>query len=184
MSGSESDQEEAGIDDPVLRAMVRLSRQVRELYVGESVEVLDRPPTPLELSRIIALNRPVIIRNAVSHWAAFGARPWTNEYLRRVLGESEVTVAVTPNGRADAVTEYEGREYFAVPYERRMRFSEFVDVLESPDPTAGGVHYVQLQNDCLNTGAPPPARPPARRSLKLHSSLIHIQVYNRALTRA
>lgn len=38
----------------------------------------------------------------VSHWPAFSN--WTDEYLCQLAGDTEVTVALTPNGRADAVT--------------------------------------------------------------------------------
>ena len=49
----------------------------------------------------MSYNRPVLIRSAVSHWPALDL--WrTNEYFRRELGSTEVTVAVTPNGLADS----------------------------------------------------------------------------------
>ena len=49
----------------------------------------------------MSYNRPVLIRSAVSHWPALDI--WrTNEYFRRELGSTEVTVAVTPNGLADS----------------------------------------------------------------------------------
>ncbi len=38
----------------------------------------------------------------VSHWPAFAN--WTDDYLCQLAGDTEVTVALTPNGRADAVT--------------------------------------------------------------------------------
>ena len=38
----------------------------------------------------------------VSHWPAYSN--WTDEYLCQLAGDTEVTVALTPNGRADAVT--------------------------------------------------------------------------------
>ena len=49
----------------------------------------------------MSYNRPVLIRSAVSHWPALDL--WrSNEYFRRELGSTEVTVAVTPNGLADS----------------------------------------------------------------------------------
>lgn len=38
----------------------------------------------------------------MSHWPAF--TNWTDDYLCQLAGDTEVTVALTPNGRADAVT--------------------------------------------------------------------------------
>jgi jumonji domain-containing protein 7 len=52
-----------------------------------------------------------------------------------------VTVSVTPNGYADAVTD--GR--FVMPEERAMKFGEFLDVLGNPG-AHDGVYYVQKQN--------------------------------------
>ena len=42
----------------------------------------------------------------VSHWPAY--TNWTDDYLCQLAGDTEVTVALTPNGRADAVTPLPG----------------------------------------------------------------------------
>jgi len=42
----------------------------------------------------------------VSHWPAY--TNWNDEYLCSLAGDTEVTVALTPNGRADAVTPLPG----------------------------------------------------------------------------
>ena len=52
-----------------------------------------------------------------------------------------MTVAVTPNGLADAV--YEGK--FVMPEERQMPFSDVLDVLEKK-LLSKGIFYVQKQN--------------------------------------
>ena len=65
-------------------------------------------------------------------------------YNRETIGEQEVTVAVTPNGYADAVTE--GK--FVMPEERMMKLSQFLDILDAPQ-LASGVFYVQKQNSNL-----------------------------------
>ena len=65
-------------------------------------------------------------------------------FLRQAMGEEEVTVAVTPNGYADAV--YEGQ--FVMPEERSMTMNAFLDILESPNESSG-VFYVQKQNSNL-----------------------------------
>src|SRR4051812_22213971 len=70
------------------------------------VEYLPYPPSPLEFSRIVARNRPVIIRNAFNDWPAMGAEgslpdwKWTAEYLKEKMGNMEVQVAMTPKGYA------------------------------------------------------------------------------------
>ena len=60
------------------------------------------------------------------------------------MGEEEVTVAVTPNGYADAI--YDGQ--FVMPEERTMTMNAFLDVIESPNEY-NGVFYVQKQNSNL-----------------------------------
>lgn len=52
-----------------------------------------------------------------------------------------MTVAVTPNGYADAITD--GK--FVMPEERRMEMSNFLDIMEHPDQHSG-VFYIQKQN--------------------------------------
>jgi jumonji domain-containing protein 7 len=61
-----------------------------------------------------------------------------------------VTVAVTPNGYADAVTD----DKFVMPEERRMTMSEFLDTLDHSGHDGGGdnssdVFYIQKQNSNL-----------------------------------
>jgi hypothetical protein len=41
--------------------------------------------------------------------------------LPDALKDQEVTVALTPNGRADAPTVIDGKQYFVLPHETRMR---------------------------------------------------------------
>lgn len=63
---------------------------------------------------------------------------------RETIGDTEVTVAVTPNGYADAV--YEGK--FVMPEERLMTFNTFLDIMEKKTDSQG-VFYVQKQNSNL-----------------------------------
>lgn len=67
----------------------------------------------------------------------------------------QVTVAMTPNGRADAVTPLNPASCgdqpsmcFALPYEARMLFPDFLDALAAKP--AGTVHYAQAQNSSLS----------------------------------
>ena len=65
-------------------------------------------------------------------------------FHRKTVGDKEVTVAVTPNGYADAITE--GK--FVLPEQRMMKMSRFLDIIEEPGSTSG-VFYVQKQNSNL-----------------------------------
>ncbi|KAG7178031.1 Bifunctional peptidase and (3S)-lysyl hydroxylase Jmjd7-like [Homarus americanus] len=111
-----------------------------ELYLTNEVPVLDDIPSPLELYREwIAPNKPVIFRGAVKKWPAIGK--WSYDYLRKQIGNKEVSVAVTPNGYADAPCD----GYFVMPEERSMMFANFLDIMEDPK-NQPGVFYVQKQN--------------------------------------
>lgn len=61
-----------------------------------------------------------------------------------MIGDLKVTVAVTPNGYADAIN----NGYFVMPEERQMTVGQFLDILEVPK-SAQGVFYVQKQNSNL-----------------------------------
>ena len=69
---------------------------------------------------------------------------WSDHYLSSRIGDREVTVAVTPNGYADAMME----DMFMMPEERRITMSKFVDIIKNPD-SANGVFYIQKQNSNL-----------------------------------
>lgn len=109
---------------------------------------LEEPPEPLQFYRSwIGPNKPCIIRNALSHWPALSR--WSPDYLRYVsllcrmiavtqvlvrtrpvcrqkVGSKVISVAVTPNGYADAVS----GEHFVMPEERQMTFSSVLDIIE------------------------------------------------------
>lgn len=51
----------------------------------------------------MSANRPVIITGAIDEWPAL--HKWNDDYLEDVLGTTEVTVALTPDGWADAILE-------------------------------------------------------------------------------
>ena len=62
-------------------------------------------------------------------------------FYRERIGGCDVTVAVTPNGYADAVTD--GK--FVMPEERRMTMADFLDILDHP-ARQSGIFYIQKQN--------------------------------------
>ncbi|XP_038597069.1 bifunctional peptidase and (3S)-lysyl hydroxylase JMJD7-like isoform X4 [Tachyglossus aculeatus] len=128
--------------EEVRRELRLFPTSVRELAVPASVPYLNGPPTPLEFQRDwVCPNRPCIIRHALRHWPALGK--WSLPYLRAVAGDAEVSVAVTPDGYADAVRG--GR--FVMPAERRLPLGRVLDVLEGR-AAHPGVLYVQKQ--CSN----------------------------------
>ncbi|XP_058018013.1 bifunctional peptidase and (3S)-lysyl hydroxylase JMJD7 isoform X2 [Ahaetulla prasina] len=137
---------EAERKEKMLQAMKRclsdFPTEARELCWSESVPYLGILPPPLDFYREwICPNKPCIIRNAFHHWPAL--KKWTLGYLRRIMGSKLVSVAVTPNGYADAVYQ----DWFVMPEERHMPFSAFLDILEKKI-TSPGVFYVQKQ--CSN----------------------------------
>lgn len=122
-----------------------LSIEAKELYLSSEVSRLGKPPTPLEFVRDwVSPNVPVIIKNAFNHWPAL--KKWNCDYLRQKIGHKTVTVAVTPNGYADAVV----GDRFVLPEEREMEFSKFVDILEGKSKERG-IFYVQKQNSNLTS---------------------------------
>ncbi|XP_006632536.3 bifunctional peptidase and (3S)-lysyl hydroxylase JMJD7 isoform X1 [Lepisosteus oculatus] len=130
-----------GLD--VLKTCLRhFSEEARELYLNKHVPYLECPPSPLEFYREwIGPNKPCIIRNAFNHWPALCR--WSPAYLRERVGSKVISVAVTPNGYADAVC----GDRFVMPEERHMPFSSVLDIMERKVESEG-VFYVQKQ--CSN----------------------------------
>ena len=98
------------------------------------------PPLPLP-RRHVSPNLPLVVRGGCAHWPA--AASWSPAALRAALPATQVTVAVTPTGLADAAV----GEQFVMPEERRMTMAAFLDQLE--EPVEGEVYYVQRQNSNL-----------------------------------
>jgi len=129
--------------EEVQEALCELSREARELYLGTSVPELHSAPTPLEFYRDwVSPNLPVVIRGGASHFPALSS--WTPQLLRPRIGRAKVTVAVTPDGLADAPK----GDQFIMPEERTMNMEEFLDIIDNPE-TASGVFYIQKQNGNL-----------------------------------
>ena len=65
---------------------------------------------------------------------------------REMVGSAPVTVAVTPNGYADAIC----GDRFVMPEEREMTMAQFLDILHGDQKDkANGVFYIQKQNSNL-----------------------------------
>ncbi|KAK5886894.1 hypothetical protein CesoFtcFv8_017881 [Champsocephalus esox] len=128
--------------ESVKKRLAEFSVEAHDLYLNRSVPYLEEPPDPLHFYRDwIGPNKPCIIRNALSHWPALSR--WTPDYLREKVGSKVISVAVTPNGYADAVN----GDRFVMPEERRMSFSSVLDIIEGKVQKQG-VFYVQKQ--CSN----------------------------------
>ncbi|GIX86832.1 bifunctional peptidase and [Caerostris darwini] len=105
-------------------------------------ELFSFPTTVEFLRNHVSPNVPFVLRNGVSHWPAI--KKWkNNQYLRVQMQDKMCTVAVTPNGYADAIVD----DKFVLPEERTMPFTEFLDEMESPRESR--VFYLQKQNNCL-----------------------------------
>ena len=124
---------------------------ISDFYLQREVpQIENSPESPLEFYRNwISFNRPLIIRNAVSHWPAI--KKWqNNQYLlQKCDPKKTVTSSVTPNGYADAITDGN----FVMPLEECMTFEEFIQIIENPSDY-NGVHYIQRQNSNLSQEMP------------------------------
>ncbi|KAJ7180091.1 cupin-like domain-containing protein [Mycena crocata] len=110
---------------------------------GTHIEILEKPPTALEFSRLVHISRPLIIRGVQIPTV----RLWDDEYLVQVMGEAEISVAVTPNGRADSVTrDSDGMLYFVEPHVQKMTMSAFLFSKLSPEANESEICYLQSQN--------------------------------------
>lgn len=84
------------------KALAALSYELRELSLSSSVPRLNGPPSALQFYRdFVSPNRPCIISSAVDNWPAL--QKWSNEYLHNKIGDTLVSVDLTPDGRGDAV---------------------------------------------------------------------------------
>ncbi|KXX79043.1 JmjC domain-containing protein 7 [Madurella mycetomatis] len=141
------------------------------------IEELDEEPSPLEFLRFVARNTPFVVRGAAADWQA--TRTWNVEFLKDVLRDEPVNVAVTPAGNADSPTPLTKPGFdnindgtttnlvFAKPHEEDQPFATFLDYLitqeqktaslssqpakeaEEEGESQGEVRYAQTQNDNL-----------------------------------
>eukprot|EP01132_Coremiostelium_polycephalum_P004854 gene4854-6050_t len=153
-------QEEDDVENKYNDIYSVLSREARDFYIVNEIERIEKP-TPLEFYReYVSQNKPVIITGVLNDWKAL--KLWSsNEYLRNLMKDEEVTVAVTPDGFGDAVklVDYdqdtnEFHEYFVKPLEKKIKFQEYIDYIDcmktnSLDDTSN-VQYIQYQNDSFN----------------------------------
>lgn len=79
------------MDDPIEK-FINTYHDFNSLCVDE----LSEPPSALEFMRYVATNRPFVVRQGAQEWEA--VKKWNAAYLREVMGEQSVNVAVTPFG--------------------------------------------------------------------------------------
>ncbi|XP_077258003.1 bifunctional peptidase and (3S)-lysyl hydroxylase JMJD7-like [Temnothorax americanus] len=133
------------VEARIREACHNLSREARELYLRSKVAEIDHSITPLAFYReYVSKNVPLVIRGAIKHWPAVGK--WSIPYFRKVIGDEKVSVAVTPNGYADAIAERDddAKEFFVMPEDRLLTISAFLDTLENTK--VNSVFYIQQQN--------------------------------------
>ena len=122
-----------------------LRRLQRDAKVFGVPRIAAEDITPLAFYReYVAPRKPCIITGALESWPAFHL--WDADLLKQRMQDTPVTVAATPNGRADALTEVSpGELRFMRPEERTMPFTTFADALTSP--SSDTVLYAQKQNN-------------------------------------
>ncbi|KAL2048094.1 hypothetical protein N7G274_000005 [Stereocaulon virgatum] len=114
------------------------------------IEELHEDPSPLDLMRFVAKNRPFVVRGGCSTWPAM--QKWNVDYLKKVMKDTPVKVAMTPHGNADSavMNAVDGSICFAKPFEKYEAFTDFLDYLRSQDLREESlVKYSQTQNDNL-----------------------------------
>ncbi|XP_057330276.1 bifunctional peptidase and (3S)-lysyl hydroxylase Jmjd7 [Microplitis mediator] len=132
--------------DKINKAFQILSQEAKDLYLSEEIATINVEHiaiNPLKFYRdYVSRNVPVLVKNGVSKWPAINK--WNANYFRKLLSDKLVTVAVTPNGYADAVMSDNNKKYFMLPEEREMKMSSFLDKLDNPIDDE--IYYIQQQN--------------------------------------
>lgn len=142
------------------QAIQSLYDDSRALWLPHRVAEYTTPGSAVPFLRDhVAPSVPCVWRGAASHWPAVGL--WGGDdfaHLRRTVGHKEVDVALTPDGRADAVVQAldaRGRPFraFAAPQVERQRVSELLSSLSAGpgagDEADGAVPYYSAQDSSL-----------------------------------
>ncbi|XP_008217295.2 bifunctional peptidase and (3S)-lysyl hydroxylase Jmjd7 [Nasonia vitripennis] len=133
----------------ILNAFQTLSQESKELYIPTEIIEIEEAISPLDFYRnYVSKNIPVVIRGGIKHWKALDK--WSIPYFKEKLANKLVTVAVTPNGYADAIAKEKtlhgtnDKEVFVMPEERQMTMNDFLEKLENPRNDS--IFYIQKQN--------------------------------------
>eukprot|EP00929_Paragymnodinium_shiwhaense_P003128 TRINITY_DN103535_c0_g1_i1.p1 TRINITY_DN103535_c0_g1~~TRINITY_DN103535_c0_g1_i1.p1 ORF type:complete len:405 (-),score=95.85 TRINITY_DN103535_c0_g1_i1:288-1406(-) len=134
------------------RSLRRLFKATRDFVLPAEVPRLPASSlTPLEFFRDwVSTKQPVVLTDLDEDaWPCL--RRWTDDYLLSKVGDSEISVNVTPHGYGDFVDK-DGR--FVKPVEQRMKFRDFLSNLRKGGSATDGVPYVSQQNDSLRQELP------------------------------
>ena len=142
--------------------------------------------------RYVARNRPFVVRKAAATWSSH--KKWNSDYLRQILRDTNVNVAITPHGNADSILHLSpSGAIFVKPLERSEPFSHAMHKIKTQalDPAyTGPTHYLQTQNDNLRGEYAtlfedvPPSIPWARIALEKDPDAINFWLGNAASTTA
>jgi peptidyl-lysine (3S)-dioxygenase / protease len=152
--------------EPALRELWAESRDLLGLpsssldAAAVAVPRIDLPPTPLAFLRDhVSPGRPLLVSAAATrHWPAASLWP-TASYLTDALRSTAVSLHLTPDGRADALSSHPhphphprrpgSSRCFASAHVRHVDVPTAVRLIRGSDPAAGLVAYAQQQDDCL-----------------------------------
>lgn len=117
---------------------------------GSHIEVLEKPPSALQFSRLVRISRPAVIKG----FEVPASKAWSNEYLIDRMGSRKISIAVTPNGLADAIIRGpDDKIYFTEPLVEQMTMTQFLSKISSDSNVeCSEVHYLQSQNGNLYSG--------------------------------
>ncbi|EAR98519.1 cupin-like domain protein (macronuclear) [Tetrahymena thermophila SB210] len=93
----------------------------------------------------IAVNKPCKIINAINQWPAM--KNWKDlEYLKKRIGDHEITIDLTPDGYADSIY----NKFFAQPKQVKGTFQDFLNMKKYKNQ-GNVVPYIQKQNGNLTS---------------------------------
>ncbi|KAL9123348.1 MAG: hypothetical protein Q9187_000075 [Circinaria calcarea] len=153
------------MDSTAIQELISSYHELNSTFVDE----LNGEPSPLEFARYIGKNRPFVVRGGISRWPA--VRKWSLQYLRDVMKDQPVKVAITPHGfvrryhdlelpqltlasNADSAARSHLDEslYFVKPLEEDYPFCDFIEYVQKQEQELdfdADVKYSQSQNDNL-----------------------------------
>lgn len=78
------------------KSLQALAKEYQDLNRSSCAEI-DYSPSPLEFSRFVGINRPLVIRGQGQREQIAALERWTNRYLIERVQE-KVAIAVSPSG--------------------------------------------------------------------------------------
>ncbi|KAG2042840.1 cupin-like domain-containing protein [Suillus americanus] len=111
---------------------------------GSSIQTLESPPTAAEFAQLVHISRPVIIKG----FQIPALKRWTDDYLQTNLQGQPISVAITPNGQADAIAAGPGaRLFFVEPFIKKVSMVKFLEQLNAEQDSDNlPASYLQSQN--------------------------------------